>query len=150
MHQTLDHEAMARKYFAACNAADRDAIAGCFTPQAVQYFPAGAAVVGSDAIADRLMGAVEKLGCVWTVDSIMVDTARSAAVVEWSNFRRANGSHIRGDEWIVFAPGTGLISEIRHYFAVAATDPAQTNELGGFDYESRGYPLTAPAGLEQA
>ena len=145
MQQKLGHEAQARKYFEACNAANRDEIAACFTQEAVQYFPATPAVVGSDAIADRLMGAIEKLGCTWTVDSVMVDAQRSAAVVEWTNFRRANGSRIRGDEWIVFDPETGLISEIRHYFAVAATDPAQTNELGGFDYEARGYPLNAPA-----
>lgn len=35
------HEALIRRYFDACNAADYDALMSCFTPDAVHYFPPG-------------------------------------------------------------------------------------------------------------
>ena len=40
-----DYEALMRRYFDACNAADFDALVACFTPDAVHYFPPGLAGV---------------------------------------------------------------------------------------------------------
>ena len=48
------HEATIRRYFDACNAADHAALLGCFTPDAVHYFPPGLPEIpwrGADTIA---------------------------------------------------------------------------------------------------
>jgi hypothetical protein len=43
----------------------------------------------------------------------------------------------------VFDEATGLIREIRAYYAAPANTNAKINELVGFDYEGRGYNLGA-------
>ena len=53
-------EALIRRYFDACNAADHDALVACFTPDAVHYFPPGlpgAPWRGAEAIAGGWAGA---------------------------------------------------------------------------------------------
>lgn len=86
------HESLIRRYFAACNAGDHDALVACFTPDAVHYFPPG------------LPG------------------------IPW-----------RGDEWYVFDCATGLIKEIRAYYAAPAVKNVPIGELVDFDYAGRGY-----------
>ena len=46
---------------------------------------------------------------------------------------------LRGDEWYEFDPSTGLISEIRAYYASPQARDLQRLELEGFDYAGRGY-----------
>lgn len=140
-------ESSIRRYFDACNAADPKAIASFFTSDAVHYFPPGmyeGPFIGAATIARRWVEAVAKLGSIWTVDNVIADPVAAIAVIEWSHFKTKPGSLLRGDEWYRFDPATGLISEIRAYYASPQTPELDMLELGGFDYEERGYPLHPP------
>ncbi len=53
---------------------------------------------------------------------------------------------LRGTEWLVFDDDTGLIKEIRAYYASPQDPGLKDLELGGFDYEGRGYTLAPPPG----
>lgn len=140
-------EATIREYFDGCNEADEEKIMRCMEPDAVHYFPAGApqgTFAGAQAIARGWTTAVRNLGSIWTIDHIIVDAPRLEAVIEWTHFKPKAGVYLRGDEWYVFSD-TGLIREIRAYYACpTATDPARDHEMGDFDYEGRGYPLSPP------
>ncbi len=101
-------------------------------------------MAGSHAIAQRLTDVISRVGSVWTVDSIVVDRDRPLAVVEWTNFKTLAQGYMRGDEWIRFDADSGLIDEIRPYYAASPDPSSEVNELGGFDYQQRGYPLAPP------
>ena len=51
---------------------------------------------------------------------------------------------LRGDEWYVFDKDSGLIKEIRAYYASPADGSVAISELTDFDYAGRGYHLKAP------
>lgn len=140
-------EATIRRYFDGCNLADIDMMVGCMVPEAVHYFPPGmygGPFRGSHVIAQRWAEAVEKLGSYWTVDSFVGDPDQHAAVIEWTHFKRRAGVVLRGDEWYRFDPSSGLITEIRAYYASPQTVELDALELQGFDYAGRGYALDAP------
>lgn len=130
-------------YFDACNSGDAQAIAAHFVPDAVHYFPPGmyqGPFRGAETIGERWAWAVETLGSHWSVDEFIGDPATGRAVIEWTHTKRAKGVVLRGDEWYRFDPATGLIAEIRAYYA-SPQDPARERlELEGFDYAGRGYP----------
>lgn len=133
-------EATIRRYFDGCNEADADKMRSCFVREAVHYFPKGApqgTFVGAAAIAEGWQDAVARLGSRWTVDHVVVDETRREAVIEWTHFKPKVGGYLRGDEWYRF-DDQGLITEIRAYYACPPSQPE--HELGGFDYEGRGYP----------
>jgi len=138
------------RYFAGCNDADIAAMTACFAPDAVHYFPAGSPAfapgpfVGAAVIAESWAQAVHEGGSSWTVDNFAGDEAAGIAVIEWTHFRSRTGVTLRGDEWYRFDPQSGLITEIRAYYAAPQPAGAVTVELGGFDYAGRGYPLTSP------
>jgi hypothetical protein len=139
-------EARIRDYFAACNTGDPANIIPHFEPDAVHYFPPGmyeGPFRGAETIAKKWQGAVQTFGSHWTVDQVICDPPTRRAVIEWTHFKRAQGVILRGDEWYVFGP-TGLIAEIRAYYASPQDSSLKTLELGGFDYAGRGYPLKAP------
>jgi methyltransferase len=139
-------EALIRRYFDACNAGNVDAIAACFTPDAVHYFPPGmygGPFRGARAIGERWAWAVRELGSSWTVDQVLCDPATSRAVIEWTHHKARQGVVLRGDEWYVFDQGSGLIAEIRAYYASPQAPDLTRMELGGFPYAERGYPLAA-------
>ena len=140
-------ESLMRRYFDACNAADVEGVAACFDPDGVHYFPPGmydGPFRGARTIGQRWALAVERFGSIWTVDRIVTDPSSGLAVMEWSHFKTFEGKLLRGDEWYMFNPETGLIREIRAYYA-SPQDPAlERLELGGFPYEDRGYPTSAP------
>lgn len=139
-----DHATLIRRYFAACNAADYNALMGCFTPDAVHYFPAGLPGIPwctADTIAKKWIWCVETLGSQWTIEKILVSHDSPEAVIEWTHWKNKSGSALRGDEWYKFDPVTGLISEIRAYYAAPADKTVTINELVGFDYGGRGYHL---------
>jgi len=139
-------EATIRSYFDACNAGDIERIASHFEPDAVHYFPPGmyeGPFRGAHTIGRRWHEAVEKLGSEWRIDQVLCDPPTRRAVIEWSHLKRRQGNVLlRGDEWYVFSPG-GLIQEIRAYYASPQDASLQRLELGGFDYEGRGYSYTA-------
>ncbi len=140
-------EAEIRRYFAACNAGDYDALVSCFTPDAVHYFPPGLPDVpwrSADTIARNWVWCVENLGSRWSIEKILCSSTAPEAVIEWTHWKRSAGTALRGDEWYVFCTQTGLIKEIRAYYAAPADKAAAINELVGFDYAGRGYHLGAP------
>ena len=141
-----DMERRIRDYFDDCNSGIVDRIARHFEPGAIHYFPPGmyqGPFRGARAIAERWKAAVETLGSFWTVDQVICDPPTRRAVIEWTHFKRASGVILRGDEWYIFSP-SGLIAEIRAYYASPQDASLQALELGGFDYAGRGYPVKAP------
>lgn len=136
------HEALIRRYFDACNAADHAALVACFTPDAVHYFPPGLPEIpwrGADTIARKWAWCVEQLGSQWTIEKVLV--GEHEAVIEWTHWKRKLGTAQRGDEWYVFDAQSGLIREIRAYYAAPAVKDVPIGELVGFDYAGRGYHL---------
>ena len=134
-----------RRYFAACNAGDVDALVSCFTPDAVHYFPPGLPDVpwrGAETIARKWAWCVEHLGSQWTIEKILCSSSEPEAVIEWTHWKRKAEAALRGDEWYVFCDRTGLIREIRAYYASPADPAAPINQLVGFDYRGRGYHLS--------
>ena len=51
-----------------------------------------------------------------------------------------------GSEWIVFDRASGLIKEIRAYYASPQDAEMERLELGGFDYKGREHSLASPWG----
>lgn len=145
---TLDGmEALIRRYFDGCNEADIDKMMACFVPDAVHYFPPDmyeGPFVGARTIAERWALAVETLGSCWTVDSFIGDANRGIAVIEWSHFKQYQNKLLRGDEWYRFDPETGLIAEIRAYYASPQDQHHNRLELGGFPYADRDYAMKPP------
>lgn len=139
-------ERAVRGYMDACTAGDATAIAGWLAPDARHYFPPDmydGPWVGADLIAARWAEAVRERGSSWTVDAILVDTARRAAACEWTHHKAAAGVILRGAEWYEF-DGDARITEIRAYYASPQATGLARLELGGFDYAGRGYPHAIP------
>ncbi len=138
------HEQTIRRYFDACNAADHAALLSCFTPDAVHYFPPGLPEIpwrGADTIARKWIWCVDNLGSQWTIEKVLVSADSDEAVIEWTHWKRKTGTAQRGDEWYVFDPASGLIQEIRAYYAAPAVKDTPIGELVDFDYRGRGYHL---------
>jgi hypothetical protein len=135
------------KYFDACNAADIDAIAACFVPDGTHYFPPGTyggAWRGARLIGERWAASVAARGSAWTVDRIVCEPESDQAVIEWTHYKTKESTVLRGDEWYVFDPETGLIAEIRAYYASPQDRSLARLELQDFDYAGRGYHLECP------
>ena len=142
-----------RAYFDACNAADVDQIAACFTPDAVHYFPPGmyeGPFQGARKIAEKWRSAVRNLGSYWTVDRLLIEPSSWQAVMEWTHFKTRTGAVLRGIEWYEFDPASGLIREIRAYYATPQPAEGDRFELGGFDYEARDWPMAPPPGVRES
>lgn len=146
----LSDDAMAqtiRVYFDGCNEADAAKMTSCLTDDAVHYFPPGmygGPFVGAATIAQRWIQAVNTLGSVWAIDQLITDARTGRAAAEWTHFKTIPGTVLRGDEWYVFDAGSGLIAEIRAYYASPQAYGLDRLELGGFDYSVRGYALEPP------
>lgn len=139
-------EAHIRAYFEACNSGDPERIAAYFEPEAVHYFPPGmygGPFRGALEIGRRWQAAVQNFGSFWTVDEFIGEPESRRAVIEWTHFKRAQNTVLRGDEWYLFSE-RGLIAEIRAYYASPQDQGLAALELGGFDYAARGYSLKAP------
>ena len=139
-----DHAALIRRYFDACNAADYRALVDCFTPEAVHYFPPGLPEIpwrSADTIAKKWIWCVETLGSQWTIEKILVSHDSPEAVIEWTHWKKKDGTALRGDEWYRFDPESGRIAEIRAYYASTADKTIKMNQLVDFDYAGRGYHL---------
>lgn len=136
------YDALIRRYFDACNAADYQGLVDCFTPDAVHYFPAGLPDVPwrtADTIAKKWQWCVETLGSQWTIDRILISHDKPEAMIEWTHWKNKSGTALRGAEWYIFEDGK--IKEIRAYYASPADKGTPINELVDFDYQGRGYHL---------
>jgi SnoaL-like domain len=137
-------ETLIRRYFAACNQANYEQLMSCFTPDAVHYFPSGLPEVpwiSADTISKKWIWCVENLGSQWTIEKVLISHNSLEAVIEWTHWKRNSHTAQRGDEWYVFDQTSGLIKEIRAYYAAPAATGVPIGELIGFNYESRGYHL---------
>jgi ketosteroid isomerase-like protein len=135
------------RYFDACNDADADTIAACFIPDGTHYFPPGmygGAWRGARLIAERWAESVAARGSAWTIDRMVCEPETDQAVIEWTHYKTREGTVLRGDEWYLFDPATGLIAEIRAYYAAPQDRSLARLELDGFDYAARGYHLESP------
>lgn len=142
----LELERHVHEYMNACTAGDADAVASFLSEDAVHYFPPDmydGPWRGGRNIGQRWAQLVSERQSAWTVDAVAVDPTRRVAVSEWTHFKRAAGVILRGTEWYEF-DGDGRISEIRAYYASPQETSLDRLELGGFDYEGRGYPQSAP------
>jgi len=110
-------EQVIRRYIHACNEADAEAIAACFCPEAVHYFPWSPKWLGPATIGNNFAKLVREQGVCWTVDQLLIDVERSAAALEWTGFNQQHARTIRGVDWFVFEPQTFHIQEIRPYAA---------------------------------
>lgn len=140
----LQMEETIRRYFAACNAGSYDDLVSCFTSDAVHYFPPGlpdAPWHGADTIAKKWIWCIENLGSQWTIETVLCSSTSPEAVIEWTHWKQKSGTALRGDEWYKFDPESGLIKEIRAYYAASADPDLAMTELKGFDYVGRGYHL---------
>lgn len=140
-------EATIRRYYDGCNLASIDIMLETMVPQAVHYFPGGAPqgpFLSARQIAEGWVAAVDRLGSVWAIESVIVDAAKREAVVEWTHWKTRLGVYLRGDEWYRFDEA-GLITEIRAYYASPpAAGSTLSYELGGFDYAGRKFSLAPP------
>ena len=147
-----DMEDRMRSYFDACNTGDADAVAAHFVDDAVHYLPPGmedGPYRGATTIGDHWAFMVENFDSSWSVDRIATDVDEGCAVMEWSHFAGEDGPVLRGTEWYDFDGETGLIAEIRAYFASPMDTDRAHNELVGFDYAGRGYATEPPISREE-
>jgi hypothetical protein len=140
-------ESLMRTYYDGCNEPNEAKMVRCFTPDAVHYFPPGmydGPFRGAAKIAERWQYAVANFGSYWTIDTLLIDERKAEAVIEWTHFKTNQGTVLRGAEWVVFDKESGLIREIRAYYASPQAKELERLELGGFDYAGRGYRLVSP------
>lgn len=140
-------EALIRRYFAMCNAGDRQGLIDCFTPDGTHYFPPGlpgAPWRGAEAVADGWVRCVRTLGSKWTIEKVLARPDGREAVIEWTHWKTAVGEVLRGDEWYVFNEDVTRIVEIRAYYASPVDRGTPVNALLDFDYAARGYHLAPP------
>jgi SnoaL-like domain len=140
-------ESVMREYYDGCNEADETKMIKSFTPDAVHYFPPGmydGPFRSAAKIAERWQSAVANFGSYWPIDALVIDERRAEAVIEWTHFKTKQGTVLSGAEVVVFDKDSGLIKEIRAYYASPQSKDFERLELGGFDYAGRGYRLVSP------
>ncbi|MFD7713148.1 nuclear transport factor 2 family protein [Streptomyces sp. NPDC059786] len=134
-----------RTYFEGCNEADVEKMAARFTPEAVHYFPPGldGPWKGNRTIGENWRQLVLTIGSAWSIERMIIEPESFQAVIEWTHWKTKLGGYLRGDEWYVFDPETGLISEIRAFYA-SAPDGRDEVTMQGYDYEANGHRMTPP------
>jgi methyltransferase len=115
--QRMEH--VIRTYIQACNDADTAAIAACFSPEAVHYYPSPLHKVSGAADIGRFFAiGVPERGLFFTVDQLFTDVDRRAVVLEWTVIMRKPVPLVRrGLELYVFDPQAWLVREVRGYSA---------------------------------
>lgn len=138
-------ESTIRTYFDGCNEADVEKMAATFAPDAVHYFPPGIGGpwIGNRTIAENWRRLTLTQGSAWTIERLIVEPESLQAVIEWTHYKTRPGGFLRGDEWYEFDPETGLITEIRAFYA-ASSDGRSEVVLEGYDYEANGYNFQSP------
>lgn len=132
-----------RAYFDACNAASRERFAAVLSVDCVHWFPpeTGGPYRGRDAIADLWIGFVRTKGSRWTIDRAVCDGRELC--IEWTHFKPEADERIRGSEWYTF-DADGKIDGIWAHYASPRDPGRPANELEGFDYVERAYPMAPP------
>ena len=142
---TRKMEQMVAAYFEACRKIDSKAIAACFAPGAVHYFPHVPPVHGGEGIGELIVQLIRGGGGEFFIDRILTNVEQHAAAVEWSRTFNEKDRILREYEFYEFDPDALLIREIRGYYAAPLNAEQARHELVGFDYAGRGYKtLTVP------
>ena len=139
--RTDDMDMLIRRYFDGCNEADVEKMVSCFPPGMYE-----GPFRSAQTIAEKWRIAVQTLGSYWTVDRLVIEPHSWQAVMEWTHFKTKKNQILRGIEWYELDPASGLIKEIRAYYASPQAPEYRTLELGGFDYADRNYPAAPPPG----
>jgi len=126
-------------YFEACRKQDASAIAACFAPGGVHYFPHRPPFRGGSAIGTFIVEDLRNRGGEYFIDRIFTNVEQCAAAVEWSRTYHQSDRILRGYEFYEFDPASMLIREIRIYFTAAPDPNKARNEIVDFDYAGRGY-----------
>ncbi len=137
-----------RTYFEACNEANRAKFYSVLADDVVHYFPPGVGgpYVGKAAVADLWLRFVREKGSYWTIDRIISDGREVA--IEWSHFKPGDGECIRGAEWYEFDQ-QNRITEIRAYYASSRDADVKLNQLEGYPYSEKGFPLQPPESIKR-
>ena len=129
-----------RRYYAACNSADRAGLLACFCDDVVHYFTHHPPVRGAGALADHWLRMQPRIDGHWTVDHGLAQG--DEAVIEWTlRWTPPDGTPelMRGSEW--YRLRGGRIAQIRAYYLNRHTPYRHRDfELEGFDYAAGGYP----------
>jgi hypothetical protein len=140
----------ARRIIDAGDAGDADdavGVAAHCTTDAVHHFPPDmydGPFVGGATIGRKWAEAVATIGSVWTVDTVLCDPTTATAFAGWTLFKTFQQTVPSGDEWYRFDPDSGLLAQIRAYYAWPQDRTRDRLELGGFDYAARGHPMEPP------
>ncbi|MEO6496575.1 MAG: nuclear transport factor 2 family protein [Solirubrobacteraceae bacterium] len=122
-----------RAYYNDLSSGDAAAVAQHFTEDAIHYYTRRAPHLGAAQIAENAAAAVEHLGAVWVLETLVADDEQAA--IEWSMAfnHPTKGRRMldRGAELFRFRDG--LICEIRAYYNERGGD------LVGFDHAGRGH-----------
>ena len=78
-HSCSTHGASHQNVYPSMQRCRRDAIAACFVPEAVHYFPSCRKWVGAATIGNNFTKRVQEEGHCWTVDQLIIDADRCAA-----------------------------------------------------------------------
>lgn len=136
---------LVRSYYAACNAADVDAIVGTLTDDFTHYFLApnrgSHPREGAEALAVTTAKSVRLLGSQWTIDRFIEQGDRAAIeyTMTWTPAETGIATAMRASEWFVI--DGDRLREARSYHQVTAT----ASDLDGFDYDQRGYGGAVPS-----
>lgn len=128
---------LVRAYYAALEHDDQEAIAACFTADAVHYFTRLQPQRGGAQIAGSAIAAIEHLQARWRIENAIEQGDQ--AVIEfsmlWRDFDSGEERLDRGTEWFLFEGDK--IAEVRAYHHGSARNPH--GDLIGFDHAGRGY-----------
>jgi hypothetical protein len=89
-------EDMVGAYFEACRKLDASAIAACFDPSAVHYFPHRPPLLGGGSIGTFIVEALRNRGGEYCIDGIFTNVDQCMAAVEWSRTYQENERILRG------------------------------------------------------
>ena len=89
-------EQMVGAYFEACRKQDASAIAACFAPGGVHYFPHRPPFRGGSAIGTFIVEDLRNRGGEYFIDRIFTNVEQRAAAVEWSRTCHQSDRILRG------------------------------------------------------
>jgi ketosteroid isomerase-like protein len=126
-----EHLALVRHYYDVINGGDADAVADCFTDDAVHYYTRMAPHRGRE-IAERAAWAVDNIDAEWSMYNGIEQDGQ--VVIEWAmKWLDPSSGECRldrGTEWFLFRDGK--ICEVRAYYN-------RSGDLIGFDHAARGH-----------
>ena len=122
---------LVKRYYALLNTRDVDAIANCFTDDAVHYYTRMAPHRGRE-IAERAVWAVENVDAEWSMYN-GIEQGEQACIewaMKWTHPETGERRLDRGTEWFLFRDGR--IAEVRAYYN-------RSPDLIEFDHAGRGH-----------